>query len=174
MRQSAWFLAALFLATGCSAPDISSPSDEPSAEPHTVEGSAAPYTPDLTGVSAEQAAELGDGEVTTDEYSAGFRRFEACLSAAGYQLRDVVVAPSGYISAGIPDAAVSSGVERECYALEWMQTDIIWQLAHPDDSPSNQFRRDCLIQNGIQPGETAEEIQLQWDEANLDPDNCEG
>ncbi len=82
--------------------------------------------------SAEQAAALADGEVTREEYVAGFDRFAACMAEAGYEIgggRDLEI-----ILYSLSSEAVSSGADHRCYLAEFAQLDIEWQGAHPQRS----------------------------------------
>jgi hypothetical protein len=123
-------------------------------------------------LSSEQQAGLSDGVADTSEYHEGFRRYQACLAAAGYELRDVVQDEYGFISAGIPDAAVESGVDDECYVLEWKYLSMWWQVANEDNSPTNRLLAACLKEMGIEPAETTGEMVEQFDEAGASPLDC--
>lgn len=77
--------------------------------------------------SAEQQAALEDGTVTESEYRDGFSRYAACMRDAGYPLGGVD--ESGTIIDYSNDLeAVTSGVEGSCYAREFEQLDIGWQI----------------------------------------------
>lgn len=77
--------------------------------------------------SPEQQAALEDGTVTEDEYRAGFVRYSACMLDAGYPLSGVD--ESGPVIGYSNDAdAVTSGVEGTCYAREFAQLDMGWQI----------------------------------------------
>jgi hypothetical protein len=113
---------------------------------------ATPGTPPSTSVaiSSEQIAALEDGTITWDEYEQGFNDYRSCLRDAGYELvephreRDV-------FAAGVPDAAVASGVNDTCYAFTWEQVDVAWQLAHEDSSETAEIVASCLRSKGIEP-----------------------
>ena len=82
--------------------------------------------------SAEQTAALADGVVTREEYLAGFDRFAACMSTAGFDVggnRDTEI-----IQYSLSDDAVRSGVEHQCYGAEFLELDRSWQIAHPQRS----------------------------------------
>ncbi|PPH96806.1 hypothetical protein C5C56_13725 [Rathayibacter sp. AY1D1] len=77
--------------------------------------------------SAEQQAALEDGTVTEDEYRAGFTRYAACMLAADYPLS--IIDESGPIIDYTNNVdAVTSGVEGSCYAKEFGQLDMGWQI----------------------------------------------
>ena len=81
--------------------------------------------------SAEQAAAMADGEVTEVEYHAQFDRYSECMTAAGYPLGSPN--KSGTIITYVnSSAAVTSGAEGACYAKEFAQVDMTWQVAHED------------------------------------------
>ena len=88
------------------------------------------WTPQvLPEPSAEQASAMADGAVTEDEYRAGFARYKACVTDAGYPV-DVIDETSTiiyYINTG---EAVDSGAEPECYAAEFALLDSEWQIAN--------------------------------------------
>ena len=114
---------------------------------------------------------MADGVVTSEEYQTAFRAYSACLTAAGYDLR--VEDSNGYlVDYGIPDAAVQSGVNDECYGSEFQQVDVTWQLANEDRSATSELLRTCLTERGITPGETAEELYTQLQEAGLAVEEC--
>jgi hypothetical protein len=83
--------------------------------------------------SPEQAAAMADGEVSVTEYHVQFDRYSDCLSAAGYPLgsvnksRNVIT----YVNSS---AAVTSGAEGRCYAQEFAEVDLTWQVSEQDAS----------------------------------------
>ena len=123
-------------------------------------------------ISAEQKAALADGVAETSEYQEGFRRFQACLLEEGYELRDITEDQYGFINAGIPDAAVKSGLNEKCYEHQWKFLDIDWQMAHSDHSPSTEAMRSCLLAEGITPKENADDVTQQFKDAALSFDEC--
>ena len=136
--------------------------------------SAQPSVPgglESENVSEAQAAEIADGDVTSDEYHAAFDRFSACVSAGGF---DLLVNGEKYdlIDYAIPGAARDAGVDEPCYYGEFAQVDMAWQAAHADTSYSAEVHRNCLIDNGIAPRDTDEEIWQQIKDANIDPQSC--
>ena len=121
--------------------------------------------------SAEQAAALSDGVVTEAEYRAGFDRYQQCMTNAGHPLQFVndtgVIVE--YSNSG---AAVQSGVEGDCYALEFYQLDMNWQVANEYESNTNIALRACLEAAGLTPAGTASEVWEQIEENNIDPIEC--
>ncbi|SEA42266.1 hypothetical protein [Leifsonia sp. 21MFCrub1.1] len=103
-------------------------------------------------ISPQQAAALADGEVTWDEYEAGYNAFEACMADRGYPIVDK--RRNGYlIEGGIPGAAVNAGIDAECYDYYWGQVDGNWQVAHDDVSYTARWLANCLRSKGITPKE---------------------
>jgi hypothetical protein len=155
--------------TGCSgtASDAPTPTSEggSASEPLPTPGAG-------EVLSTEQEVAISDGISDTAEYQEGFRRYQACLSAAGYELLDVTQDEYGFISAGIPDAAVQAGVDSDCYVLEWKYLDMYWQLANAINSPTYRLLAACLEENGIEPGETTSEIDGQLEEAGISISQC--
>jgi hypothetical protein len=140
--------------TGCSgtASDAPTPTSEggSASEPLPTPGAG-------EVLSTEQEVAISDGISDTAEYQEGFRRYQACLSAAGYE---------------IPDAAVQAGVDSDCYVLEWKYLDMYWQLANAINSPTYRLLAACLEENGIEPGETTSEIDGQLEEAGISISQC--
>lgn len=122
-------------------------------------------------VSVEQQASLGDGEISQDEYRAGFRRFQACLAAAGYEIL-LQGESNSTIQYSLPAAAVDSGTDAVCYDREFHQIDQMWQLAHEDTSHSADVLRECLSENGIAPKETLREMADQLADAGISQSTC--
>lgn len=138
-------------------------------------GCAAPAAPSdpvrVEGISSEQQAALADGEVSEDEYQEGFRRFQACMSDAGYEL--LVPEQQGIIiEYSIPQAGVDSGADAECYDREYRELDMMWQLAHQDSSPTAEVLRDCLVAHGIPPEDTVNEMVDQLEDAGIEQSEC--
>lgn len=79
--------------------------------------------------SAEQTAAMADAIVTEAEYRAGFDRYAQCMTDAGYPV-DVIDATAPIIRYVNSGAAVHSGVEGHCYALELALLDATWQAAN--------------------------------------------
>lgn len=158
-------VAVALLLTGCS----SVASTEPS-----VEGTEGPLTGvEVSDASDAQAAEISDRVATADEYQAAFQRYRECLSAAGFELRDVVLRNSVY-EFGVPNAAVEDGADDECYVSEFRYTDMLWQSsdAVQNTSDTAELLRGCLQERGIEPGGTLEEMEGQLREAGIEIPEC--
>jgi hypothetical protein len=132
-----------------------------------------PSTPGIEDetLSIEQSAAISDGEVSADEYEAGFQRYRACLQEAGYELL-INGEDNDTIQYGVPDAAVTSGADERCYVGEFQEIDRMWQLAREDTSHSAQVLKDCLTANGITPEDTMEELIAQLQTANIPLESC--
>lgn len=157
MRVMLAVIALTALLSGCTATASTQPSP------------SGPFPSD--NISEAQAAEIADGVVTSDEYHAAFNRFSACVKAGGF---DLLVEGEKYdlINYSIPGAARDAGVDEPCYFDEFAQVDTIWQLAHADTSYTAEVHRNCLIDNGISPKETEEEMWQQLKDANIDTTTC--
>ncbi len=79
--------------------------------------------------SQAQDEAMADGQVTAEEYHAGFNRYSDCMTAAGYPLAFVDTTGT-VIDYSNPSEAVTSGEEGRCYALEFGQIDPAWQAAN--------------------------------------------
>lgn len=128
---------------------------------------------DLSVASESQAEEIRDHEVTADEYHAAFQRFRGCLSAAGFELRDLELKDNVY-EFGVPSDAVEDGSDIECYLSEFKFVDILWQTSDDisNNSETARFYRDCLQRNGINPAQGIEEMNKQLEEAGIAPPDC--
>lgn len=122
-------------------------------------------------MSAQQTEALEDQRVDEREYRAGFARFRGCLSNAGFELVRVTES-NATIQYAVPAEAVDGGVEGACYSVEFEQLDMHWQLDHADTSESTQVMRDCLIENGIVPVGSSEEIGEQLKASGIDMSTC--
>lgn len=132
--------------------------------------SAAPGEVPATSVSTAQAAEIVDGTVTQDEYDQAYRRYLACMSDAGYGVTELGT-ERGVYQYAYPE--VGSQADAECYASEFEQVDIAWQIAHEGDSAATDALRACLREHGIEPAESVAEMAEQMTEASLTPADCE-
>ena len=180
---------ALVVAVGVAVPAVLAGDGDGQPDRVTVAGPAAPASPapepsldpldgaDLSVVSPAQAAEIADRVVTEQDYRAAYGRYRACMGAAGYELEVMPpVLASGVHSFAVPDEAVQSGVDEACYMGEFRFTDMLWQTSPAvQDSPAavqeraeqtEQFR-DCLRERGIEPRESAQEVEQQVREADL-------
>lgn len=120
-------------------------------------------------ISAEQAAEIGDGEVTATEYEAAYRRYLGCMSKAGHEVIEKGKDRSVYDYA-VADTALEA--DAACYAYEFQSVDIAWQIAHEDESLGMDRLRECLRENKIEPGSTGDEIYAQMEAAGISPGDC--
>ena len=149
-------IAALLGVTACS----SAPAPEP--EPEQT-------------LSAAQAAALDDNVVTEDEYTAGYRRFVACLAEKGYTVLELG-RPSTQYDYGVPDAAVQSGADDECYGSEYAQIDLTWQTNHPERTILSDWYIACLAEVGIETddpsGTNNNELETRMVKAGLNPGEC--
>ena len=116
----------------------------PAQEMTTTDGEV--FLPE--GPSAEQAAALEDGVVTREEYEAGFRRFEACMTELGIELLDVdmnaPVLSASYLTQGTVE-------EENCFYAEFGQIDTSWQIENNDHSVDVAALASCLEANGVKP-----------------------
>lgn len=118
-----------------------------------------------------QTDAMADGQVTNEEYRAAFTRYSECMTAAGYPLLGVNDAGT-VITYSNSDAAVTSGVEGKCYALEFGQIDPAWQIANEYESDTQVTLRACLQAEGITPGPDVETVWQQIQDAGIDPVEC--
>ena len=118
---------------------------------------------------------MQDNVVSEDEYTAGYRRFVACLADKGYTVNELG-RPSTVYDFGIPDAAVQSGADEECYRREFFQIDSTWQLANPPRTIVSDWLTACLEEAGIEVGDTSDsnddELGTRAQEAGLDVGAC--
>lgn len=161
--RSCALIVALVLLSGCSSTDAEQLADDRDPLANS----------DVSDASEEQAAEISDREVTLDEYEAAFQRYRECLSAAGFELRDLRFERHRY-RFGVPGEAVESGVDDECYNAEFRYVDMIWQSSDHvrNSSDTAQFTRECLQDHGIEPADTLDEMDEQLEEAGLEWSDC--
>jgi hypothetical protein len=100
--------------------------------------------PPLPAASAAQTAVMADGIVTRSEYLASYNRYAGCMTAAGYPLPSVSD-DYVYYPFAITDDAVSSGADARCYASEFKEVDMTWQL-YVQKAVSA-----CLMARGVTP-----------------------
>lgn len=153
-RASAALVAGVLLLSGCTG-----------ASPAT-ERLPAPSEP---VVSAAQAAEIADGEVTSVEYETAYRRYLGCMSEAGHE-----VVETGKDRTVYEYAVADSGLDADahCYVFEFERVDIVWQISHQDDSRSTDSLRECLHRHGVEPGATVAEIDAQMRASGISPGDC--
>jgi hypothetical protein len=84
--------------------------------------------------SAEQAAALADGVVDEQEYLAGLNRYIDCVAQAGFTI-DVLDTGEPVARYVVPDAAVQDGADERCYAAEFRELDIEWQISQEQRAP---------------------------------------
>jgi hypothetical protein len=135
------------------------------------EESTAPSTISSTKSSAEQSAALEDSVVSREEYDEGFRRYQSCLSTAGYELVDVKEEYQ-VITFGIPASAVDSGVDADCYDKEFAQVDSTWQLSVEDQGKYATIFGQCLADAGLDSGGTKVEKEQRLESAGITIDDC--
>ena len=123
--------------------------------------------------SEVQQAAVADSDVTLDEYREGFRRFQSCLSAEGYELHGVTIGDV-LIDYGVPSAAVESGAEAQCYGAEFELLDVAWQVKNEDTSYTAEVLNKCLTDNGVVPQSTLAEMTDQLEAAGLKFEECLG
>jgi hypothetical protein len=78
--------------------------------------------------SAAQAAALADGIVDEAEYRAGLDRYIACMAEAGFTV-DVLDTAEPIARYVIGNDAVLDGADERCYAAEFREIDIEWQIS---------------------------------------------
>lgn len=98
--------------------------------------------PPLPGPSAQQTAELSDGNVTFSEELSAYNRYVGCLTAAGFPM-GLVPTEGPYINYAVVSAAVDSGAEARCNASEFEKVDTTWQIY------ANDVIDTCLAAHGI-------------------------
>lgn len=127
----------------------------PVAGPSAQQPPADPLTGwDLSVASAAQAAEIADRVASQQEYRAAYGRYRACMSAGGYELEVMPpVLARGVHTFSVPDEAVRSGVDGECYGREFQFTDMLWQGSPAVQEQSEETQRllECLGQRGVEP-----------------------
>lgn len=121
--------------------------------------------------SEAQEEAMADGQVTDAEYRAAFARYSECMTAAGYPLQGSNTNGT-IIDYSNSNEAVTSGVEGRCYALEFQQIDIGWQIANEYESETQRALRACLQAQGITPGPDVETVGQQLADADVDPIEC--
>ena len=158
------------LVVGCS----SRPGPEPAPVVVTVLPSAAAVDPksllpdpDHTQIpTAAQMAELADGQVTYDEYQAGFQRMRSCMAQDGVELivRGEInqVTQASYIDTG--DASY-----QRCYYSEFKLVDVAWQIWRENFGADSQAMAQCLTEKGKTPGLTIKERYEALQALGMDP-----
>lgn len=118
---------------------------------------------------SRQAIALRDGVVTREEYDASFRDFLACAEEHG-----ITIVGGDMIGDQRSYSYVSSGSESHdaCYDEFYMHVDIEWQIAHFMSSTTARIIQSCLIEHGVQPGKTEEELLTQLDQNDIELQSC--
>ncbi len=130
--------------------------------------------PDATAFSgqtnspASQREALADGDVTFDEYRAGFDSFVACVKKAGYDIDEIGVGNDRLINYSIPGTAMDAGIAESCYEDHFRLLDIEWQIANRDFSDEADRTRACLTVMGETPKATLDEMDAQLAAMSLD------
>jgi hypothetical protein len=110
-------------------------------------------------------------EVTESAYRASFERYAACLGEGGHGV--VLVDDTGpVLSYRVPAEAVATGVEGRCYVAEFEALDVAWQRAHEDESAWADLLRKCLVDRGVEPGDTLAAMEFQREAIRLTPEAC--
>lgn len=90
-----------------------------------VAWSAPPAAPESSEVQQEA---LADGNVTREEYLAGLDRYQACIEAAGWFFT-IIDRDAPIVEFTFEAGAVGDGSDLRCYAAEFEQVDIAWQIS---------------------------------------------
>lgn len=126
-----------------------------------------------SGASAEQVAALEDGDVSEEEYTAGYRRLVACVTDAGYAI-DEYGRPSTVYEFGIDAGAVDSGLFDECYDREFKAIDIVWQTENPPWTEAGPVLQGCLEDAGLSTEGNEEELKQRLVDNGIDVWVCLG
>ena len=119
--------------------------------------------------SHEQA--ISDGIVTEKEYRAGYERYKACMDAAGYVVYEDDT-DAWLIMYHVTDESVQSGVEGNCYNVEFAKLNEGWQIANEYQSQANLRLQECLEEVGITPRSGPGDVWKQVEDAGIDPEKC--
>lgn len=121
--------------------------------------------------SAAQTSALADEIVTREEYLAGYERFSACMSEAGFPLA-FVDQNKTVIEYSTTQDSETDGASPRCYVREFQQIDMDWQIANQDTSESAEILGECLTTLGITPAPTMAEKLAQLETAGKSPADC--
>lgn len=130
-------------------------------------------TPEEVVISEAQRLALSDNEVTRDEYDAGFRRYQACMTSAGHALVNVAEEYE-VITFGVPAVAVESGDDDQCYTLEFSQVDTMWQLSVEDRGKIAGLLAACLSDRGLDSSGTKLEKEERLQAEGISLEECIG
>jgi len=122
-------------------------------------------------MSSAQKSSLKDGQISHDEYEAGYRRYVACLSKKGYSVINNGE-KNDVIDYAVPSAAVDSGADDFCYQREFEQIDNQWQVAHQDTSDTAVLARSCLQAHGVTPKDKLNDMLAQLKAIGITIDQC--
>lgn len=115
-------------------------------------------------------AALSD-DITYDAYLAGYRRFSACMRAAGHAL----VGESETNQVMQYSVALSAAADEElCMVSEFEPLDVAWQIHQEDTSYSAEVLRRCLAAHSIEvdPSATLVEMDRQLRSAQVPHEDC--
>jgi hypothetical protein len=122
-------------------------------------------------MSDDQRASVEDRTVTRDEYDAGFRRFSSCLEEKGFALLNVREAFQ-VLTYGVPEDAVQSGAEEECYSREFAAVDTLWQVSVEDVGEYSMIWSECLKEAGLDSTGTKADKESRLESAGISIDEC--
>ena len=143
-----------------------------SSNSDTLNRTPLPLPTEAAQMSPTQSDAMADGIVTADEYEAGYQRYAACMSNAGYEVHEAE-RENDVITYFVTSDAVDSGADGECYNAEFLFVDQTWQVAHENTSESAQVLRECLIRLGFEPAETVPEMTEQFGQNGLSIEQCD-
>ena len=135
----------------------------------------------LGAESDAQSSALADGKVTLAEYQAGFLRYSDCMTRAGYPLVGVKYDPQTLLySARIPNRAVETGADSQCYSREFYKLDLAWQTDPARSKPPSDYSSlggllsKCLTLLGVPypSGQSAAQLQQILEHHGYTLDNC--
>lgn len=121
----------------------------------------------------QQEAAVDDRKVTEEEYTAGFRAYQACLADAGYEIF-AIARPSTVYDFAIPEAAVTSGADEECYDANFIAVDYFWQTANPPVTEWDSLARECLADEGLPTDGNINELKQRMYDNDIDVNRCFG
>lgn len=110
-------------------------------------------------------------DITYDAYLAGYRRFSACMRAAGHAL----VGESETNQVMQYSVALSAAADEElCMVSEFEPLDVAWQIHQEDTSYSAEVLRRCLAAHSIEvdPSATLVEMDRQLRSAQVPHEDC--
>lgn len=137
-----------------------------------TEESPASASDESQHISIQQRKALADGDVTYDEYRAGFQEFSACMTRAGFPITELDE-KNQIIRYSIPAAAVDAGEDEKCYNYHFQLLDIQWQIANEDGSETATVVRNCLVARGVTPEDSLDAMLNQLESINVTIDQCQ-